>query len=73
MNCIICTSGASTGFLSTLAHMTMSLPVFGAVLAGLIAVALFACYRVGVAYTRQAQSEIDEAVVRGVVQRGKLG
>lgn len=72
MNCIICTSGASNGFFSMLAHMTMNLPMFGAILATLIALALFACYRVGIAYTRQAQTEIDDTVSRGLVDRSKL-
>ncbi len=59
MDCMICTSGASSGFFASILNTPLSLTIFGVVLAALVVAALFVCYRVGIAYTRQAQAEVD--------------
>lgn len=61
MTCIICTSGASNGFFSSLFNMQLGVTTFYSVLMLLVLVAVFAAYRIGVAYTRQTEREVRES------------
>lgn len=60
MNCIICTSGASSGFFASIFNMQLGLTAFYGVLMVLVLAAVFAAYRIGVAYTRQTAQEVRE-------------
>ena len=72
MNCIICTSGVST--FAQVMNTPFSLMTFFLFMAALVAVALYACYRIGIAYTKQAHSEIDYACgLRREMEKAKAG
>lgn len=74
MNCMFCTSGVSSGFFATLFNTQLSVTVFYSVLMCLVIGGVFAAYRIGIAYTRLTEREVNEAraALKGLAESPRI-